>query len=250
MTFKIPTIFILGTDHFENPNNGDLFMTQTKGILTEKRQKEAKEVIDCLKEFQPTKVALEELITNQSKLNQDYLSYLNGDFKLTSDERHQIGFQLAKNMKHKELFAVDWNDNIEGIPDLGVWTDEHKSPIFDEVLNKGEQLFNKAGEYFKNHTILEFLLWLNDPENVKSNHEIYMKLALMGSKNNPVGSMWTAQYWYYRNMVIYKNLVELVTSSDDRIFVLYGTGHLHLLNQFLQESGRFKVEVAKNYLTV
>ena len=76
-----------------------------------------------------------------------------------------------------------------------------------------------------------------------------MKLALIGDENTAAGAMWTSQYWYYRNMVIYKNIVELAESGEERIFVLYGAGHLHLLIQFLQECGRFKVERATDYLT-
>ncbi|MCP3028700.1 DUF5694 domain-containing protein [Halobacillus sp. A5] len=243
-----PTILVLGTDHLDNPNNGDMFMTQTEDIHSEHRQREIKQVIDCLKEFRPTKVALEVLTENQSKLNADYMSFLNGEFKLTSNERHQIGFQLAKNMNHKELFAVDWNDSIEGVPDLECWAGKNNSAIFSEVIEKGKKITLESEDYFKNHTMQEFLLWLNDKENMKANHEIYTKLALMGSKSNPVGSMWTAQYWYYRNMIVYKNLVELITSKDDNILVLYGAGHLYLLNQFLKESNIFIVETVQDYL--
>lgn len=223
-------------------------MSQTEDIRNEKRQSEIKQVIDCLKKFSPTTVALEVLTKNQNELNENYQSFLNGDFKLTSNERHQIGFQLAKEMNLKELFAVDWNDNIDGVPDLGVWTEENASNIFEDVVEKGRQITLGYEAYFKNHTIREFLLWLNDKENAKSNHEFYMKLALIGTQSNPVGSSWVTQYWYYRNMLIYKNLVELITSSDDRIFVIYGAGHLHILNQFLKESNIFSVKSAQNYL--
>ncbi|GAA0600346.1 hypothetical protein GCM10009001_15940 [Virgibacillus siamensis] len=92
------------------------------------------------------------------------------------------------------------------------------------------------------------MLLLNDKENAKSNHEVYMKLALMGTQSNPVGSKWVAQYWYYRNMIFYKNLVNLITSGDDRIFVLYGAGHLYLLKQFLIESNIFNLKTAHDYI--
>lgn len=245
---KKPTVFILGTDHLDNPNNGDMFMPQNEDMRNKKRQNEIRHVVDCLKKFSPTKIALEVLTKSQSKLNEDYQSFLNGNFKLTSNERHQFGFQLAKGMNHKELFAVDWNDNIDGVPDLGVCAEQNTSGIFEDVMEKGKQLTLKYEDYLKNHTISEYLLLLNDKENAKSNHEVYMKLALMGTQSNPVGSKWVAQYWYYRNMIIYKNLVNLITSGDDRIFVLYGAGHLYLLKQFLIESNIFNVKTAQDYI--
>ncbi|KAB8126014.1 hypothetical protein F9U64_21010 [Gracilibacillus oryzae] len=247
---KKPTILLLGTDHLDNPKNGDMFMSQTEGILTGKRQDEVKEVINFLKAFRPTKIALEVLTENQSNLNKDYLSFLNGNYSLTANERHQFGFQLAKEMNHKEIYAVDWNENNEGVPNLGDWADKNKSDLFSEIAEKGKQMTRETEDYFSNHTINEFLLWMNDKEKVQSNHEMYMKLALIGSEDNPVGAMWTAQYWYYRNMVIYKNLVELITTNEDRIFVLYGAGHLYLLNQFLRESNIFNLETVQDYICV
>ncbi len=75
-----------------------------------------------------------------------------------------------------------------------------------------------------------------------------MKIALIGEGADPAGAKWTSQYWYYRNMIIYKNIIELAASQAERIFVLYGSGHLHLLIQFLKESGLVQVEVAEDYL--
>jgi hypothetical protein len=245
---KKPKILILGTDHLDNPNNGDVFMTRTEDILTPKRQKEIENVVDCIKSFHPTKVALEVLTENQSQLDKDYSSYLKGDFQLTANERHQIGFRLAKEMELEEIHAVDWNKNIEWIPNMWEWAEKNNSQIYKEIMNKGQQVNSNSEEYFINHTLNEYLLTLNEPKNVKSNQETYMQLALIGNKDYPIGAMWTAQYWYFRNMVIYRNIVDLVESDEDRIFVLYGAGHLHLLKQFLQESGLFTIELVENYL--
>lgn len=244
-----PTVMVIGISHLDTPDNGDMFMPKTEGILSEKRQREISEVVDKLKRFRPTKVALEILKENQDCLNEEFTAFRAGEFTLTANERHQIGFNLAHEMHHEEIFAVDWNDQLEGVPNVGVWAKENHSPIFDEVLIKEEKRSKEIETYFENHTIQEFLIWLNNSENIKSSQETYMKLALIGDDNIPAGAMWTAQYWYYRNMVIYKNLVELAANGEERIFVLYGAGHLHLLLQFLQDSGLFKIETAADYLT-
>jgi hypothetical protein len=39
-----------------------------------------------------------------------------------------------------------------------------------------------------------------------------------------------------------------VASPDVRILVMFGTGHLYLLQQFFSESGRFAVDSAQMYL--
>jgi hypothetical protein len=245
---RMPTIFVLGTDHLDNPNNGDLFMTKTEDILTSKRQQEIVNVVDCIKDFHPTKIALEVLTVNQGQLNKDYHSYLKCDFQLTANERHQFGFRLAKEMQLEEIHAVDWNEDLQWIPNVGEWAEENNSEIFKGIMEKGQRVNFESEEYFKHHTIKEYLLWLNHPQNIKSNHETYMHLSLMGNKDIPIGAMWTAQYWYFRNMVIYRNLVDIVESEEDRLLVIYGSGHLHLLNQFLKESGLFIIKTSFDYL--
>lgn len=243
-----PSILIVGTDHFSPHDNGDMFMTDKEDILSETRQAEVRDVITCLKEFKPTKIALEVLQEKEEVLNKQYVSYLNGDYTLSSDEVDQIGFRLAAEFNLKRVYAVDWNKNQEEVPslgDLGEWeaTDEYR-----EFTKTANELVSETNTYLQNRSLKDFLLWLNDPQNVLKGQEMYMKLALVGSSANPAGARWTAKYWYYRNMLIYKNLVKLIESNEERIFVLYGAAHLHLLLQFIGESGLFDVKVASDYL--
>lgn len=224
-------------------------MVDTDDVLAEKRQQEIKELIEALKGFKPTKVALEVLTTGKDRLNRDYRHYLADDFNLSPSEHHQIGFRLAKATGLTEVAAIDWNENIEGIPDLGTWAEENSSLLFNEVLEDLRNMTVEAESFLEQHTLKEYLLWLNQPDNVKRNQKSYMKMALLGDQENPVGAIWTAKYWYYRNLLIYKNIMEMATSSTERIFVLYGAGHLHLLIHFLQDSGLVNVEVAQHYLS-
>lgn len=243
-----PTVLILGSSHLANPENGDLFKVKTDNILGETRQQELQDLTHALQGFKPTKVALEVLAEHTKELNEEYHAYANGGFELTASEHHQIGFRLAKEAGLSEVSAVDWNGDVEGIPDISVWASKNRSDQFSRILKEGQTMAEESEAYLKSHTLTEFLLWLNHPDNIRKNQEFYMKMALIGDEKNPVGAMWTAQYWYYRNLLIYKNIIALATSHSDRIFVLYGAGHLHLLIQFLRESGLVNVEVASDYL--
>lgn len=240
-----PTILVLGTDHFSDQDNGDLFNTDKVDILSNKRQNEIREIIHCLKQFEPTKVALEVLEENEEELNAQYSSYIRGSYQLTVNEIDQIGFRLADECNLNQVSAVDWNKTQKDIPDSDKWKNSEE---YKEVTRIGENIMAESNAYLHNHSLKNFLLWLNDPQNVLRGQELYMKLALVGSASDPVGATWTAKYWYYRNMLIYKNLVKLINSNKERIFVLYGSGHLHILLQFLKESGMFDVKVASDYL--
>jgi hypothetical protein len=225
-----------------------MFMTEKEDMRSERRQKEFHEVVTCLKNFKPTKVALEVLQENEEKLNDSYVSYKNGYSSLSNNEVDQLGFRLAKQCNLNRVSAVAWNEDEEGIPDftnLGKWeqTDAYKS-----LTKLGQEMVADSNTYFQKNTLKEYLLWLNEPRNILKGQEMYMKLALVGDKDNSAGAIWTAKYWYYRNMLIYKNLVSLIDLNQERIFVLYGSGHLHLLLQFIKESGLFDVKLANDYL--
>jgi hypothetical protein len=54
--------------------------------------------------------------------------------------------------------------------------------------------------------------------------------------------------WYARNLKIYANLTRIAESPNDRILVLYGAGHLKLLQQFVKDSGEYDLELLDKYL--
>ncbi|PEL07756.1 DUF5694 domain-containing protein [Bacillus sp. AFS017336] len=243
-----PSILVLGTAHLNNPDNGDLFKIKTDDILSEHKQLEIKGVVDSLKKFEPTKIALEILPDDHVYTNKTYNDFLLGEYELTRNEYHQIGFRLAKEMNHKEVFCVDWNNSEPDIPDIELWTKEHASEKYNDIAKELENTIAKTEDFLRSHSIRDFLLYLNHNDFNKANQKFYMNFALMGNKSNPVGAMWTAKYWYYRNLLIYKNIVELIESDAERIFVLYGAGHIHLLNQFINESELFEVHKVIDYI--
>lgn len=241
------TFLILGTNHFDTTNNQDLFSVDTD-VMSEVRQKEMAELVTCLERFKPTKIALEFPKDMQPSLTKSYTDYLKGGTELSRNERQQIGFRLGKMAGLYNLHAVDWNEDVKGVPDLDEWIDEHPSGVVDDIMEKGKELTSKMESDFKSHSIREFLLKLNDPEHVERDQQMYMKMALIGNADHHVGAAWTAMYWYYRNMIIYKHLLDLVEHPNERIFVLYGAGHLHLLKQFIQENGDYQLKDPEDYL--
>ncbi|MFJ9465496.1 DUF5694 domain-containing protein [Viridibacillus arvi] len=244
----IPTVMILGTDHFDKSTNNDLLKTETLDVFSEKRQLEMLEVINSLKDFAPTKVLLEYPSKIQSKLSQEYQEYLNGTLKLSANERHQIGFRLAEEMNHSDIYAVDWNEELDEVPDVFDYGMEHEPETFQQVIKDAEKLVQEANEYSVGHTIKDQLLFFNELKRSNRDHQTYMKLALIGKEDNPVGAKWLSNYWYYRNMLIYKKIKMFAFEKEERIIIIYGAAHIHLLYQFLQESGLFKVEMPQKYL--
>ena len=96
-------------------------------------------------------------------------------------------------------------------------------------------------------TIREAYFELNQPEAILEDHRQYNERVQIRNEK-PVGTQWVAWYWYYRNLLVYKHLTELIEDEDERILVIYGRAHAYLLNQFLNEHGIYQIENVCNYL--
>ena len=87
-------------------------------MLSEARQAEIEEVIDCLKAFRPTKIALEAEERFKDALNIAYRAFVDGQHVLGVNEREQIGYRLAKECNLPKVHAVDWNEDEEDVPEM------------------------------------------------------------------------------------------------------------------------------------
>jgi len=127
------TVLLLGSIHFDRPDNGDLLHFQGMSILTPDRQKQIEDVLNVLSDFRPTKIMIETRSEHQRDLTQEYKAYRAGQLTLTADERHQLGFRLAAQMNLTDLLAIDWNQMLDGVPSLGQLRRE-KPEQFDEII--------------------------------------------------------------------------------------------------------------------
>ncbi len=242
------SILIVGITHFFRPDNGDLVHHHLTDVSSQERQVEMQSVVKALQDFHPTKVALELNTTKQKTVNLDYKQYLCDKFELSVDETHQLGFRLAKLCGLEDVHCIDWNEAQPHVPSFFQWADNHKPPMWLELEQQIEEramLFEKA---LSVKSVRDIILMINSAEYTSQDHSEYVKMALLSDEAQNVGALWVVQYWYYRNMLLFKHLCELFKSDDDRVLFFVGAGHVHLLTQFLREHGDFEVESVKTYL--
>ena len=89
-----PEILVLGTYHMANPGH-DIHNMQADDVLSSKRQREIAQLIEILKKFHPTKIAIEAEVGSK-QAQQEYSDYLAGKYTLTRDETDQIGYRWPK----------------------------------------------------------------------------------------------------------------------------------------------------------
>lgn len=239
-----PKVMVLGTFHMRY--TPDIYKVEFDDLLSERRQNEIRGVVEKVKIFNPTKLAFEVVKENEEEINEEYRQYLNGDLELKIDEMHQYGFRIASELGHQKVYAVDWMKSVgnRGIGEVFEWAKTEQPDLYkyiDEKYRSGRD-FNLADK-----SIGTLMKEMNEESSVKREHEMYMTLARIGSEDDYVGIDWL-RWWYQRNLIIYSNLARITNSPSDRTVLIIGAAHIHLVSQFLKESGMFDVEPAIAYL--
>lgn len=236
-----PEIMILGTFHMASYKN--LYNFNVDNLMSDKRQKEIIELVDKIKNFKPTKVAVEHEYKNEDELNANYINYVNGETNLEMRESHQIAFRLAKDLEHKKIYAIDWMEKGAGTCSIGEVYEytKREQPQFLTLFD--DLNFSPKGYY----TISDIYSFFNEKEYVRRTHESYINMARIGINNGYIGMGWLT-WWYQRNLIIFAHLTQLIEDSNERIFLLIGAGHVGILSNFLNESGLFEVVDATEYL--
>ncbi len=243
-----PALLVLGALHFGNPGR-DMVNVEVDNVLADRRQAEIAHLVEELAAWRPTRVAVEWPEAAQAALDEAYAAYRAGDQALSERETEQIGFRLAAELGHDRVYAVDWNEAAPGEEALYDW------PAWAASNGQGARvaaIADPAGyDYlveFGEQSIGSWLRTMNEPERIAAAHRVYFDIAAMGDETAQPGANWVG-HWYARNLRIFDNLVDLATSPDDRVLVVYGHGHAYLLRSFAEESGAFRLDEVSGVLS-
>ena len=259
-----PTIMILGSRHLANPGMDGL-NTRMDDVLAPKRQREIKQLVEQLKAFNPTKIALEIDFSRNAEINAVYQGYLKGTYELKRNEGDQIGYRLAKQLGHLKVYCVDYFRSTKENPIFkgGIDSDLIDRDAFAKKHNQqhlfgshptdsGKVTRDKDGTVWiepeEYEPIIDMYIRVNQPERSRASQRAYLHSARIGLGDQYPGVNWLAHIWYARNLKIFVNLTRITESADDRILLITGAGHVHLVQQFLEESGDYIIESPLTYL--
>lgn len=268
-------VMLLGVYHFDNPGKDKHNLT-IDDYFDDHRQKEINEVVQRLALFGPNKIFIEQKPESQERIDSLYLEYSNDRLDLKSLERgrneiFQLGFKLAKKQDLEKLYCIDANGNW-----LGPYADFIADTLDLDFYRKDE---TKAGagiqsinEQFRKNSVKENLVFTNQPEGILDNHNYYIDVAMR--VKDTVGIYFTNQNttqvidgkeyllrsfdfenigvelateWYKRNFFIYRNILEN-SRAGDRLLIIFGQGHMAILQNLLKDNPRFKLVSPLDYL--
>ncbi|MFD2919256.1 DUF5694 domain-containing protein [Terrimonas rubra] len=245
---KQPTVFLVGSFHFAYYNLDAHKTDKDKqvDIKSKKKQKELAVLLDYIARFKPTKIAVEGG-RNSGYLMNRYRQYRAGTRELRAEETEQIGFRLM------ERFNLDTIYGTDDIPFVSSLSNSKDSmlyrPLIDSIYQDWDfrsddslsRLYKKFYEYKDELAVkmplLDYFKYINSEKVLNRGYGAY----LVGdfTLGNTRGADALAMHWYNRNLRIYRHIQQITTSPDDRILVLYGAGHIQLLNQLFECSPEY-----------
>lgn len=231
-------VLILGVYHMSNPGR-DIFSTRADDVLAAKRQAEIAQVIEALEGFRPTKIAVERQ-SGDNRIATRYADYLAGKSELTSNEIDQLGFRLAKQLGQKEVYPVDADGEFPYPRLLKYAKATDRSKELTALMDEVGATVKAQDAYLASHTILETLLYMNADAKADQDVGFYFRQAEFGEPYDWAGADLVSD-WFRRNMRIYTNIVRLAESSNERILVIYGSGHLGWLRYAFALNPNFRL---------
>jgi len=216
-------VLVLGVYHMSNPGR-DIFNMQADDVLAPGRQVEIAQVIAALKNFHPTKIAVEGDVWSD-RIPKAYADYVSDKHELTRNEIEQIGFRLARELDHKTVYPVDVDGDFPYPRVVNYAKASGRSSELDAIMGGFGDMVKAQNAYLASHTILETLVYMNSDDHAARNVGLYFRLARLGEPGDWAGADLVSD-WFRRNIRIYSNVVKLADSPTERVLVLYGAGHL------------------------
>jgi hypothetical protein len=233
-------VLLVGTFHFDNPGL-DVAKFKDADILSPKRQQEVEEVTGLLKMFAPDKIFIEAIPARQTQIDSSFAAYKAGKKELGPSEVEQLGFRLAKQLSLSTLYGVDYKEAEFPFDSLMKSATEAGQTDITSFVQKTiaeiQQSFNQA---LQKMTIKEMLLRENSEDMTRLQHTFYFKLLPAGKPGNHVGSYLVSEWWR-RNMVICENILKKLDGNEEKILVIFGSGHTSILNEIMKFNPTLKL---------
>jgi len=245
---KKKQILLVGTFHFENPGL-DVAKLATFNVMTDRSQKELETIASKIQKFGPDKIFVEWNHEKQNALDKFYNKNSDSLMKSKADEIVQIALRSAKKLGHKKLFAIDYHHADFPYDSLINGLKEAKQL---ELLKENEKAIKAFetdfNEMAKNKTLTEILLYENATKTLEQSNGLYISLMNPAGKlDNFVGAYLVSE-WYRRNLYMYSLVQKLTESTDEKVMVLLGAGHIAMFREFVKMDSNFEIVELKNVL--
>ncbi|MGB7843412.1 MAG: DUF5694 domain-containing protein [Salinimicrobium sp.] len=248
-------VLTLASFHFNFPNNDFVQADQSDQIdvLKPVYQDEIKMITRKLEKFDPDIIVIECSSTQQKSIDSLYQAYLYGRYDLKRSEYEQIGFRVAKMLGLGKLYCVDeWGAFNEQVDRVIQGKDSEEQKEFYRFYEENSEAALKyhPEEIYKEQGILAELIRLNDSENIRKSLGNYLigPFKYESKEGDFFGVNFETGRWFNRNLKIFRNIQRIEAGPNDKILVIYGAGHMNILNTLFESSPEFELVSTNDFL--
>jgi len=242
-------ILLLGTFHF---------MEEPIDFYSLEVQKELQKLSNKLQKFNPDTIAIESECSSQQYIDRSYEKFCLKDLSnlekmkretlgeifihdncypiVYNNEVIQIAYRLGKMLEHSKIYAIDSYTRLDMTP----------MRSNDASLLDAKKQFEEHSKKEPKHSITEFIKYVNDEKWINLHHGTYIQANAVEADEIYSGTKMVAA-WYERNLKIFANIQRLAMNSQ-RLFIIYGAGHLKLLKQLIEADQNLKLVDIRDYI--
>lgn len=236
-------VLLVGTFHFNYPGL-DAVKSKDENkidVLEEPKKSEVTELVDYIKKYKPTKIAIE--AHDNWNGNEKLKRYKKGEFRNKRDERYQLGMRLATELGLDTLYNIDaesFDKDLQEIDssyvqalfkDYDFKSEDQYMQMYYDLIGYDDSLPSKLN-------LLEYFKYLNS----KEYHELGYGAYLVGDfkLGNTRGADILSIWWYNRNLRIFRKIQEIDATTKDRILVIIGNGHASILRHLFESTPEYE----------
>lgn len=236
-------VLVVGTFHFDYPGLDEVKTAENDKIdvLTEPKKSEVTALVNYIKRFKPTKIAIEAFPEWNTK--EKFADYKKGLKSNERDERYQLGMRIAQELNIDALYPVDagnmrselWERDSIAFKELFGRIDWEVSDPYWEMAEKS---FEQDDRLTKELPLIDYFKRMN----TRAAHNFNYGLYLTGSfeTGDGQGADHLATWWYDRNLRIFNNIQKITNDNNDRVLVIIGNGHASILRHLYEASPEFE----------
>ena len=236
-------ILMVGTFHFSYPGL-DYAKTEDNDkidVLKEPKKSEVAELIEYIKRFKPTKIAIE--AKPSWNMNKKYQEYRKGKHRDKRGESYQLGMHIANDFNLDTIYSVDaetLSDDLFKLNSkfMSKITKDYDFNSDDPFNVMAQKAFNENNKLPSKINLLEYFKHLNSLDAHKNNFGSYFTGDFKLDNNR--GADFLSVWWYNRNLRIFRNIQQIDQTTEDRILVIIGSGHASVLRHMIEYSPEYE----------
>ncbi|SOD92638.1 DUF5694 domain-containing protein [Spirosoma fluviale] len=256
-------VMLVGFDHLSQ-----LYNQQPKSdVYSAKKQAEINQLTTCFQSYAPDMIMVEVDPSEQPQIDSLYALYLAGKLTLNDlpsgrSETYQIGFALAKRLKHKRIYCVDHYEATS----QSLLTEGTNIDLYKQALQQFQGLARPLKKQVQQDSlsVYEYIRKLNQPDMITLTHRLFYNLPALvvdGEFSKTATNTMNVSHidkryigaefislFYNRNLKIYSNaLISQRQYQGKKLLLIFGQPHVGVLQELFRENPNYSLVSPLNY---